>query len=117
MTEKPLPRLSSRLSCSLPAVFASLAAAAVTAVAQAGYTYDPSDFAVQVIEYVEGTGIGSDALSGQPFSDPTTALGRPAVDTTGEGWNIPPDQPVPVVAVYPAFRSFEIVTIGNGGGL
>ena len=90
---------------------------AVTAGGVSAYTYNPSDFATEVVEYVEGTGVGSDWISGVKFNDPTSALGRPTVDTTGDGWFIPLTNPVPVVPVYPSFRSFELVTIGNGGWL
>ncbi|HUU85847.1 MAG TPA: hypothetical protein VM243_20305 [Phycisphaerae bacterium] len=84
-------------------------------VARAQYQYDPGDFAVTIGEYVEGTGVGSDYISGDPFDDPYAALGRPTVDTTGDRWNIPLDGPVPVVPVYPAFRSYEVVSIGLDG--
>jgi len=81
------------------------------------YTYNPSDFATEVVEYVEGTGVGSDFLSGQKFDNSACALGRPTVDTTGDGWFIPLTNPVPVVPVYPSFRAHELVTVGNGGHL
>ena len=87
-----------------------------TAVAGAA-DYDSNDFAVEVVEYVEGSGVGNDSVSGQPFNDPCTALGRPTLETTGDGWYISVDENVPLVPVYPAFRAFEIVTIGNGGHL
>lgn len=74
-------------------------------------------FAASVVSYVKGTGSYYDWLSGDPFSDSSTALGRPTVDTTGDDWYIAEDEPVPVVAVYPAFRSFEMVMIGSGGSL
>jgi hypothetical protein len=77
----------------------------------------PTDFAAEVIEYVEGSGVGKDWISGQPYNDPNTALGRPTLETTGDGWDIPLDQNVPVVPVYTPFRAFEVVTIGNGGHL
>ncbi|MFH1882915.1 MAG: dockerin type I domain-containing protein [Planctomycetota bacterium] len=76
-----------------------------------------SDFAVEVIEYVEGSGVGSDWLSGEPFNDPNSALGRPTLETSGDGFFIPVDESVPVVPVYPPFRTFELVTIGNDGQL
>ncbi len=82
------------------------------------YAYQgTSPFAAQVVEYVEGTGVGNDFISGDPFNDPTTALGRPTVDTTGDGFNIPLDESVPLVAVNSAFRAFEIVSVGSGGHL
>jgi len=83
----------------------------------AGLDYDSNDFAVEVIEYVEGTDIGSDWLSGEPYNDANSALGRPTLETTGDGWFVPVEQSVPVVPVYPPFRAFELVTIGNGGQL
>jgi hypothetical protein len=87
-----------------------------TAVAGA-LDYDSNDFAVEVVDYNEGSGVGTDWLTGEPFNDPCSALGRPTLETTGDGWYIPVDENVPVVPVYPAFRAFEIVTIGNGGHL
>ncbi len=74
-------------------------------------------YAVQVVEYAQGGGVGNDFITGDPFNDPTTALGRPTVDTTGDGFLIPLDEPVPLVAVNAAFRAFEIVSIGTGGHL
>ena len=79
--------------------------------------YDSNDFAIEVVEYIEGEGVGNDWLSGQPFNDPNTALGRPTLETTGDGWLIPVDANVPAVPVYQAFRAFELVTVGNGGRL
>ncbi len=32
-----------------------------------------------------GEGIGVDFIDGRPFNNPDTALGRPTVDTTGDG--------------------------------
>ena len=75
------------------------------------------DYASKVVEYVPGEGIGVDFIDGQPFNNPDTALGRPTVDTTGDGFNIPLDESVPLVAVNSAFRSFEMVSIGIGGHL
>lgn len=82
-----------------------------------GLDYDSNDFATEAVEYVEGSGVGNDWISGQPFNDPNCALGRPTLETTGDGWFIPLDQNVPVVPVYTPFRAFEVVTIGNGGHL
>lgn len=87
-----------------------------TAVANA-YDYDPNDFATEVVDYNEGTGADPDWIDGTDFNDPHNALGRPTIDTTGDNWNIPVATNVPVVIVYPPFRSFELVTIGNGGEL
>jgi hypothetical protein len=35
-----------------------------------GYAYDPNDFAVEVVEYVEGTGIPKDSLTGHSLIIP-----------------------------------------------
>lgn len=86
-------------------------------VCHAGYTYNSSDFATEVIQYTQGTSVGKDWISGATFNSPASALGRPTVDTTGDGWYIPMSNPVPVVHVYPSFRSYELVTVGNGGSL
>jgi hypothetical protein len=85
--------------------------------AAAGLDYDANDFAVEVVDYNEGTGVGTDWLTGEPFNDANCALGRATLETTGDGWFIPVDENVPVVPVYPAFRAFELVTVGNGGQL
>ena len=77
----------------------------------------PSDFATEVISYTQGTGVPVDSLNMQPINDPNQAVGAPTVDTTGDGWDIPLGDPVPVVTVYPAFRSFELVSVGNDGEL
>jgi len=85
----------------------------MTASALAQYQYNPNDFATEVVDYHAGnSGVGTDWLSGDPFTDASTALGRPTVDSTGDDWYIPMDDPVPVNPVYPAFRSFEICTVG-----
>ncbi|MHC4395433.1 MAG: dockerin type I domain-containing protein [Planctomycetota bacterium] len=81
------------------------------------YDYDPNDFAIEVIDYDEGTGADIDWIDGTAFDDPCTALGRPTIDTTGDNWNIPVPVNVPLVIVYSAFRSFEVVTVGHGGQL
>jgi len=78
------------------------------------YAYSTSsDFATEVVEYVEGTAVGTDYVSGDPYNDPATALGRPTVDTTG----YPTTETNPVVPVNSAWRSYEIVTVGTGGRL
>lgn len=85
--------------------------------------YDPCDFAVEVISYTEGTDVGWEwwwidpTIPIIPYSDPCTALGRPTAMTTGDERNMPVDEDVPVVPIYPAFRAFELVTIGNWGQL
>ncbi len=74
------------------------------------YTFNASDFATAVTRYTPGTGTGA-------YTDPTTALGRPTVDSLGDGLAISPIQPVPIVPVYPAWRTDELVTVGGGGEL
>lgn len=80
------------------------------------YVYDPNDFAAEWIDYQPG-GMMNDWLSGEPFDDPTAALGRPTVDTTGDDWSIPLNAAAPVVPVYPAFRHFEVTYLGEGGSI
>jgi hypothetical protein len=80
------------------------------------YVYDANDFTTAWIDY-RPSGMMNDWLSGIPFDDPNAALGRPTVDTTGDGWSIPLDTPAPVVPVYPAFRQFETVFLGEGGSI
>lgn len=82
-----------------------------------GYDYDPGDFAVEVVEFVQGSGTGSDWLDGSQFDKPSNALGRPTIDTTGDNWNIPTFTSVSVNCVYQAFRSFELVSVGTDGYL
>jgi len=79
--------------------------------------YDPNDFAVEVVEYIAGTGIPVDSISGEPFNNPGSALGRPTLMTSGDGSYIRLGEPVVVLPVAPAYRSFELVTVGNGGHL
>lgn len=82
-----------------------------------GLDYDSNDFAVEVVEYFEGDNVGNDFISGEPYNDANNVLGRPTLETTGDGWFIPVDENVPVVPVYSSFRAFEVVTVGNGGYL
>ncbi len=82
-----------------------------------GYQYDPNDFAVEVVEYVPGTGLPQDDLTNDPFDDPLQALGRPTVDTVGDGNAAFYGQDVPAVPVYPAWRYNEVVSIGRRGYL
>lgn len=90
----------------LIAFFSSLAAGA--------YQYDPNDFAAEVISYTQGTGVGWDILDGMYYNNPATALDRPSNMTTSAS---NPNIWMRVVPVCQPFRSFEIVTIGNGGQL
>lgn len=99
-------------------VWAALFFMAVTPPATQAEPNAPSDFAAEVISYTPGTGLPRDIITDELFDDPNAALGRPTVDTTGDDWYIVPvETPVPVVPVYGPFRSFEVVTIGNGGQL
>ena len=82
-----------------------------------GYEYDPNDFAVEVVDYFSGAGVPSDDLTGQLFNDPAAALGRPTVDTMGDGTAAPYGQPIPVVPVFPVWRHYEAVSIGHQGYL
>ncbi len=91
-----------------------VAAAAVWLLAAAGpasaaYTYSPTDFAVELVAYEPGTAAA--------FVTPTTALGRPTVDSLGDGWFINPAEPAPIVPFYPAWRDTELVRIGHEGHL
>jgi hypothetical protein len=73
------------------------------------------DFASEVVSYVYVKGDGSGA-----FIKSASALGRPTVDTKGDGSYFPNMsllQSMPVVPVYAAFRTSEIVTVGVGGQL
>ncbi len=84
----------------------------------AKYTYDESHFAIEIVNYIEGNGVGRDYLNGTKFNIPENALARPTVDTTPDNWYInPADGNVPVNPVYPAFRASELVSIGQGGEL
>jgi len=95
----------------------SAAASADGFSAYRNYVYDQNDFAVDVIAYNPGTGIARDWLSDQLFNDPSNALGRPTIDTTGEDWHIPEDQPCPVNPIYSAFRAYELVCLGELGSI
>ncbi|MCH7919961.1 MAG: hypothetical protein IIC50_18480 [Planctomycetes bacterium] len=80
------------------------------------YAFDANDFATEVVAY-EPTSVFLDWLSGGALDDPNTLLGRPTIDTTGDDWLAPIDTPLPVVPVYPAFREFEIIYLGEGGSV
>ena len=82
--------------------------------APAQYVYDPADFAVEVVDYHAGnSGQTWDSLSpNRNFKDSSTAMGRPTVDSCGDDWYFPMDDPAPVNPAYPAFRYYEICTVG-----
>ncbi|NLE57431.1 MAG: hypothetical protein GX616_03665 [Planctomycetes bacterium] len=81
------------------------------------YVYSPADFAVEVVEYQQGGPVPPDWIWHTPFNLPEGSLGRPTIDTTGDWWAGPPEDPITVVPVYPAFRVWEMVSIGEGGHL
>jgi hypothetical protein len=81
------------------------------------YTYNASDFAAEVVEYVQGGSVPVDWILHAPFNQPQTALGRPTIDTTGDYFAGSPNDALAVVPVYPAFRVWEMVSIGEGGRL
>ncbi len=83
------------LTLLLPVVFCSTGLA---------YDYDPNDFAVEY-EY-DNTGVGA------THNDPSVALGRPTVDTYYAYQTLRP-----VLPVFPASGSHEVVTVGYGGQL
>ncbi len=80
------------------------------------YNFDANDFAAEVVRYIQGSGVGYDWIDFNEYNDPNTALGRPTLETTGD-MDIGPEVPMVVVPVYPAWRSFEVVTVGAGGEL
>ncbi len=73
-------------------------------------------FAVEVVEFDGPVFSPVDWISGEPFTNVTATLGRPTVDTTGDGLDIPVEETAPVVPVYPAFRAGELLTIGTNAG-
>ena len=80
------------------------------------YVYDPNDFAVAWFDY-QPVGMGYDWLTWPRLgmNDPDTVLGRPTIDTTGDDMYIPEDDPAPVNPVYPAFRYYELLWLGEAG--
>lgn len=79
--------------------------------AAGAYEVDVNDFAIEVFDccscptgYVEGSGAGI-------YDDPSTALGRPSIDTLY--WGVPR----PVLPVFAAWGTDQVATIGTGGCL
>lgn len=105
------------MNCDVTVMLVTLLLAPMTAGVCHGFNNDPNDFATEVIFYDQGTGVSSDFIDGASFNDPSTALGAPTVDTTGDNYDIPTFMTVPVVSVYGAFRAFEVVTVGKRGEL
>jgi len=69
-------------------------------------------WADNVVQYISGTGIGNDFVTGDPYSDASTSLGEPTrftSDAANYGGAVTPLQS--------AFRANEVVSIGNGGSL
>ncbi len=79
------------------------------------YVYDANDFATEVVEYLP-VAMHFDWITETPFDDPQTALGRPTVDTDAASWFLEGDS-MPIVPVYPPFRSFELTWLGEGGSM
>lgn len=78
------------------------------------YIFDANDFAVEWTEY-NPNGMGRDWLNGKRFDNPENVLGRPTVDTTGDDWYFPEDDMTAVNPTYPAFRSYELLYLGEQG--
>jgi hypothetical protein len=77
-----------------------------------------SDYATKVVEYVKGGEVPMDFITMDEYDDPTTALGPPTIDTTGDDYYTgSSEHAVPVLPVYQPFRYFEVVSIGQGGRL
>lgn len=70
------------------------------------YEYDVNDFAIEVVSYIEGSGVGI-------HNDPNSALGRPSLETGGKTY----PEMWPVVPVYQPWLASQLVSIGNGGQL
>ncbi|MBN1391651.1 MAG: hypothetical protein JW947_02485 [Sedimentisphaerales bacterium] len=69
-----------------------------------GYEADINDFATEVVDYNAGSGTAG-------YNNPTTALGRPSIDTLF--WGVAR----PVLPVFSAWGTNQIVTVGTGGSL
>ncbi len=70
------------------------------------YDYDANDFAIEVIDYVEGSGVGL-------HNDPNSAVGRPSLETGGKRY----PETEPVVPVFQPWLANQVITIGDGGRL
>ena len=69
-------------------------------------------WADNVLNYVPGSGIQNDFVTGEPFSDASAALGEPTRFTSD-----PENFGGAVTPFQSAFRATEVVTIGEGGQL
>ena len=70
------------------------------------YDYDANDFAIEVVDYVVGTGA-------EPFNKPDSAIGRRSLETGGAKF----PEMEPVVPVYQPWLVDQLVRIGGGGQL
>lgn len=104
-------------SLTVSAIAAALLLYGGSAVHGYQYVYDASDFAIEVTEYVQGGSVPSDFVYGMPFDQPQYALGRPTVDTTGDGNAGTTNDLLAVLPVYSPLRVWEMVSIGKGGYL
>ncbi|BBO36167.1 PEP-CTERM sorting domain-containing protein [Lacipirellula parvula] len=96
-----------KLNLKLTAAALSLLAACPAAPA---FAADP--WADKMVEYIQGTGVGNDFVTGNPINNPQTALGEPtrfASDPANFGG--------PTTPFSSAYRDHEIVSIGIGGSL
>lgn len=98
-------------------MLASSLGLAMAMAAQPGwaYVYSASDYATTVVAYTAGDYLPQDFLTGDLFTHPEAALGRPTVDTTAD--RNAQHSPEPTVPVFPAWRSTELTAVGEGGTL
>lgn len=69
-------------------------------------------WADQVVNYVEGTGVGTDWVTGNLINNPQTAIGAPTRYTSD-----PDHYGGPTTPFSSAYRDDEVVTIGYGGSI
>lgn len=69
-------------------------------------------WADHVVEYIQGTGVGNDWVTGNPINNPLMALGQPTRYTGDAATFGGPTSPF-----SSAYRDHEVVTIGAGGSL
>lgn len=86
------------------------AAALVVAIALAANLATAADpWADRVVRYTPGAGVGSDFVSGLPYTDDASALGEPTRVASPDSF------PGVVTPLQAPFRSNEIVSVGRGG--
>jgi hypothetical protein len=96
----------------------TLLAACGLAICQTAHAADP--WADEVVRYAPGTGVGNDFISGQPFTNSSSALGEPTRISNIDGVptvDNPFNTPAGVTPLSGPYRSYEIVSIGAGGSL